>query len=376
MSVTSSFGAVGGEPAGDARADLSQPDDRDPPARGVRGPERPLERHPDRGANPDGRRLGGLAGASLRFREAVRVPGPLARDQHVLRGRAHVLAHAVASAERVNRVAEVEHRRAPPLGRELGIGRQRDHALAAAEREPGQRALQRHRLRKCKRVIERLAPISVAPQATAPDGLTQCGRMDRDDHGQRRALADRDRYPFVLEHLDIVWIDLTVRLPYRHERPVWTGAVRVRAKPCGHVRDRARRASRRPQAQSLDVVRVPADRRSRAKLDVPDVRDLIAGRGAGVSRAPDPRTPVDRICPDRGRARWTHRTGDLRRDRRDQAAVVDDVVRLRGLGQPDLRAGARGVFRGRPRRGHRAAARSSTAELPASAPPRRRRRSA
>ena len=110
-------------------------------------------------------------GAPLRLREAVRVRGALACDQHVLGGRAHILAHAVASAERVDRVAEVEHRRPPPVGGELGVRRERDHALAAPERKPGQRALHRHRLRQCKRVLERLAPVSIAPQAAAPDRL-------------------------------------------------------------------------------------------------------------------------------------------------------------------------------------------------------------
>jgi hypothetical protein len=41
--------------------------------------------------------------------------------------------------------------------------------------------------------------------------------MDRDDHRQLRALADRDRYPFVLEHRNIVWIGLTLGLPHRDE---------------------------------------------------------------------------------------------------------------------------------------------------------------
>jgi hypothetical protein len=179
-----------------------------------------LERssHPDRGPYALGGRLGRLAGASLRLREAVRVPGPLAGDQHVLVGRADILPDAVTSAERVDRVAEIEHRRPPPLGGELAVRRQRDHALAAAQGKPSQRALQRHRLGQPERILERLAPIPVAPKAAAPDRLAENRRVHGDDHEQRRALAERDRDSFVLEHLNILWIGLTLGLRYRDER--------------------------------------------------------------------------------------------------------------------------------------------------------------
>ena len=126
---------------------MPEADDADPPAGDLGCAECPFERDPDRQADALGGGLRRFAGAALRLREAVRVAGALARDQHVFGRRADVLADAVAPAERVDRVTEVEHRGAPALGGELGVvWSQRDHALAAAEGKSGKRALQGHRL--------------------------------------------------------------------------------------------------------------------------------------------------------------------------------------------------------------------------------------
>ena len=88
-------------------------------------------------------------------RRPAREPGHVARASrdHACRGRgADVLGRQVAAAERVDGVAEVaQHRRARAARR--GVGRaQHDHALAAAQRQPGDRGLERHRARQAQHV--------------------------------------------------------------------------------------------------------------------------------------------------------------------------------------------------------------------------------
>jgi len=50
-----------------------------------------------------------------------------------------VLGRDVAAAQRLDRVGEVEQRRGPQLTLQRGAGRGHDHALAATERQVGDR---------------------------------------------------------------------------------------------------------------------------------------------------------------------------------------------------------------------------------------------
>src|ERR1700761_6100188 len=85
-------------------------------------------------------------------------------------------------------------------------------------------------------------------------------------------------------------------------RPVRPAALRRRPGLRGHVRGRDRRIAGRAQAQPLDVVRVPADRRAGPNAHRAAVRDRLAPGGPGVSRSPGARTAPAPGRGDRGRA--------------------------------------------------------------------------
>ncbi len=91
-------------------------------------------------------RLVGPAGSPGRPRRrgADDVVGALADHEHVLGGRADILRGAIEAAERLDGVAEVEERRAAPLGVQHGPLGEAQHGLAAARVETCRRVLQGH----------------------------------------------------------------------------------------------------------------------------------------------------------------------------------------------------------------------------------------
>src|SRR5260221_1531717 len=111
----------------------------------------------------------------------------------------------------------------------------------------------------------------------------------------------------------------------------------------------SRRAARGQQAQPLDVVHLPADRRARPQRDGTLFRDRLVRRGGGVSRAPDPRPPATRVLPSGDADRGALGARDLRHARRHEIPLVADAVRRRRGGQRGLCDGAAEVFRRRTR---------------------------
>ena len=96
------------------------------------------------------------------------------------------------------------------------------------------------------------------------------------------------------------------------------------------LRAGARRARGRPQAQPLDVVRVPAAARPRPERDGASLRHRLARRGRGLSRSPAARDAPRRVQrPDARRAAARDGERDPGLARRPEVPLVDDAVRRR-----------------------------------------------
>ena len=154
-----------GQHLGQPAADAAEPDHRDAAAVEVLGAERPLGGHADRDLAAQRGPRARVAGARG---EAGDVLGAGGDDLHVRLAGADVLGGQVVAAERVDGVAEVLQHGLPALGREHGlVGAQHDHALAAAERQPGDRGLEGHRARQPQHVADRGAGVVVGPHPAA-----------------------------------------------------------------------------------------------------------------------------------------------------------------------------------------------------------------
>ena len=171
-----------GEQPRELAADAAEPDHRDAAA-GQRGRAEgalagDLHRALDAERGPRAR-IAGAAGLDGQAGDVVRRLGD---HGHVAVGRADVLGGHVGAAERVDGVAEVQQQVAALVARGHGVpGREHDHALAAAEREPGHGGLEGHRARQAQRVADRGARVAVGPHAAAAERRAARRRVDGDD---------------------------------------------------------------------------------------------------------------------------------------------------------------------------------------------------
>jgi hypothetical protein len=107
-------------------------------------------------------------------------------ERHVGDRGADVLGRDVAAAQQLHRLGEVAHQLLAQLARRHGAIGQPDHALAAAEVQPGSGRLQRHRAGQAQRVGDRVVERLVVPHAAAAERRTQRGRMHGDDRRDSR----------------------------------------------------------------------------------------------------------------------------------------------------------------------------------------------
>ena len=113
---------------------------------------------------------------------------------HVGLDGADVLGGQVVAAERLDGVAEVLQHGLAALRREHRlVGAQHDHALAAAEREPGDGGLERHRARQPQDVAHRGAGVVVGPHPAAAERGAARRRVDGDHREQARAAPAADQ---------------------------------------------------------------------------------------------------------------------------------------------------------------------------------------
>ena len=93
-------------------------------------------------------------------------------------------------------------RRSSPAGGACA-GREHDHALAAAERQPGHGGLEGHRARQPQRVADRGARVVVGPHAAAAERRAARRRVDGDDRVEARAPSAADEQRLVVEGLEV-----------------------------------------------------------------------------------------------------------------------------------------------------------------------------
>ena len=108
--------ALGRESDGEAAADLAETGDRDAAAGDIGGAGDALERRAQGLVHAEARGAGGFARAADGIGQPDDVLGALADDEHVVGRRADVFGGAVQAVQRLDGVAEVEERRAAPLG--------------------------------------------------------------------------------------------------------------------------------------------------------------------------------------------------------------------------------------------------------------------
>jgi hypothetical protein len=139
-----------------------------------------------------------VARAAARLREPADVLRRLGDHGHVAGGRADVLGGDVRAVHRVDGLAEVEQDVAARAALRRAVA-EHDHALAAAEREPGAGRLVGHRPREAERVGDPGGAVVVAPHATAAQARAADRRVDGDDAEEPRAGAAAHEELLVLE---------------------------------------------------------------------------------------------------------------------------------------------------------------------------------
>ena len=197
-------GARLGEQPGELAADAAEPDDRDAAARQRGAAEGALAGDLHRALDAERGPRARVAGAAGLDGEAGDVVGRLGDHGHVAVGGADVLGRHVGAAERADGVAEVQqHVAAVVAGGRRVAGREHDHALAAAEREPGHGGLEGHRARQAQRVADRGARVAVGPHAAAAERRAAGRRVDGDDRVEARAPSAADEQRLVVEGLEV-----------------------------------------------------------------------------------------------------------------------------------------------------------------------------
>jgi hypothetical protein len=157
-----------------------------------------VEGREDRGVHAGRSGIRRLADAALLGREPADELGALVHDRHELGARADVFGGHVGAAERLDRVAEIEHGVACARLVEGDPRGDRDHGLAAAARETGCGVLQRHRLREAEGVGEGVGPVPITPEPGAAESLAEPRRVHGDDDGEAGARTVGDEHAFVL----------------------------------------------------------------------------------------------------------------------------------------------------------------------------------
>ena len=144
-----------------------------------------------------------VAGATPPAGEAGDVARPLGDDVHVAARGADILGGDVAALHRVDRVGEIKQGVVTAPRRQVVTGPDHDHALAAAEREVGDRRLVCHRSRQPERIAQRRPRVAVLPHPAAAERRATSRRVDGDDRQHPGPAAAAQQHLLVVELLEI-----------------------------------------------------------------------------------------------------------------------------------------------------------------------------
>ena len=173
--------AVGDEHPHQVLADVAGADDRRRAAGQFGGAEAVRDARADRGVHAERGVRARVAEPAEALGQADDVLGARGDQPHVGRSGADVLRRDVPAPEQLDAVGEVEQHRVAQLVRELRARLDRDHALAAAEADAGDRRLERHAGRQPQHVIDRLTGMRVRRHPAAAERGPELRRMHRDD---------------------------------------------------------------------------------------------------------------------------------------------------------------------------------------------------
>ena len=194
-------------------ADVAGADDRRSAAGQLGRVEAVRDARADRGVHAERGVRARVAEPAEALGQADDVLGARGDEAHVGGGGADVLRRDVAAPEQLDAVGEVEQHRVAQLVRELRARLDRDHALAAAEGDAGDRRLERHAGRQPQHVAERLAGMRVGRHPAAAERGPELRRMHRDDRVGAAAWTAADVQLLVIEAGQIH----RVRSPIRSE---------------------------------------------------------------------------------------------------------------------------------------------------------------
>ena len=172
------------------------------------------------------------------------VVGPLADDVHVGLARIHVGARAVDTAQRGDEIAVTQEECAALLP--VGDLPDCDHRLAAAERQPRNRELPRHRSRKAHCVLEALGRFAVRLHPGTAASRTAARRMEADEDPRAAFPIQVDERRLAVPRLE--------QLLERHHDPI-RSQVTMPNEVAGSAR-------RRPRPRSAPLPRSASTRRT------------------------------------------------------------------------------------------------------------------